>query len=145
MFIIKEEVKKMNYLLVGIGGIFGSLLRYYLGVFTHSWWAYTFPLGTLITNLIGCFILGWFTYRMIKMNAFPPAVLAGIGTGIVGSFTTFSTFSVETVTLIQNDTLLLAFLYVGLSLFGGLLMSWFGYQVGNRSANKLKKKGEQLL
>ncbi|AQX54458.1 fluoride efflux transporter CrcB [Priestia flexa] len=135
----------MTYLLVGIGGILGSLLRYYLGVFTHSWWAYSFPLGTLITNLMGCFILGWFTYRMIKMNVFPSAVLAGIGTGFVGSFTTFSTFSVETVTLIKNDTSLLAFLYVALSLFGGLLMSWSGYRVGDRSANKLKKEGEQLL
>ncbi|RDZ18262.1 fluoride efflux transporter CrcB [Priestia megaterium] len=133
----------MNYLLVGIGGIVGSLLRYYLGVFTHSWWGYDFPLGTLIINLIGCFVLGWFTYHIIKMKIFHPHILAGIGTGLVGSFTTISTFSVETVTLIQHGLWIFALLYVALSLFDGLLMSWLGYQVGHRAAKKLQEKGAQ--
>ncbi|MCM3252519.1 fluoride efflux transporter CrcB [Priestia aryabhattai] len=133
----------MNYLLVGIGGIVGSLLRYYLGVFTHSWWDYDFPLGTLIINLIGCFALGWITTYIIKLKLLHPHILAGIGTGLIGSFTTFSTFSVETVTLIQHRLWSMAFLYVVLSLFGGLLMSWLGYQVGKRAASKFQEKGEK--
>jgi fluoride exporter len=132
----------MNYLLVGVGGVIGSLLRYYLGVFTHSWWAYDFPLGALIINLIGSFVLGWLTTHIIKMKLLHPSILAGIGTGIIGSFTTFSTFSVETVTLIQHGLWLFALLYVVLSLFGGLLMSWLGYKVGNHAARNLQRKEE---
>ncbi|MCC9087320.1 MULTISPECIES: fluoride efflux transporter CrcB [Bacillus] len=132
----------MIYLLVGTGGIIGSLLRYYLGVFTHSWWGYDFPLGTLLINLIGCFVLGWFTSRIVKLKQFHPHVLAGLGTGLVGSFTTFSTFSVETVTLIQHHLAGFAFLYVLLSLFGGLMMSWLGYDIGHRSFKRLQRKGE---
>ena len=131
----------MNYLLVGIGGIIGSLLRYYLGVFTHSWWEYDFPLGTLLINLIGCFVLGWFTNRVVKLKLFHPHVLAGLGTGLVGSFTTFSTFSVETVTLMQNSLWASAFLYVLLSLLGGLFMSWLGYELGHRSVKRIQERG----
>ncbi|MGD7062879.1 fluoride efflux transporter CrcB [Bacillus altitudinis] len=132
----------MIYFLVGTGGIIGSLLRYYLGVFTHSWWGYNFPLGTLLINLIGCFVLGWFTNKIVRLKQFHPYVLAGLGTGLVGSFTTFSTFSVETVILIQHHSAELALLYVLLSLFGGLLMSWLGYEIGYRSFKRLQEKGE---
>lgn len=131
----------MSYLLVGIGGMIGSLLRYYLGMFTHSWGDYDFPLGTLLINLIGCFVLGWFTNRIVKLKLFHPHVLAGFGTGVIGAFTTFSTFSVETVTLIQNNLWASAFLYVLLSLCGGLFMSWSGYKLGYRSLKRLQEKG----
>ncbi|MGD6974523.1 fluoride efflux transporter CrcB [Bacillus altitudinis] len=132
----------MIYFLVGSGGIIGSLLRYYLGVFTHSWWGYNFPLGTLLINLIGCFVLGWFTNKIVRLKQFHPYVLAALGTGLVGSFTTFSTFSVETVILIQHHSAELALLYVLLSLFGGLLMSWLGYEIGYRSFKRIQEKGE---
>ena len=78
------------------------------------------------------------------MKLFHPHILAGIGTGLVGSFTTFSTFSVETVTLIQHETWTLAILYVFLSLFGGLLMSWLGYKVGDHTAKTIQEKGDKV-
>ncbi|MED3729491.1 fluoride efflux transporter CrcB [Priestia filamentosa] len=130
----------MSYLLVGVGGIIGSLLRYYVGLFTHSWWPYNFPLGTLLINLLGCFILEWFTYRIIKIELFHPYILSGVSTGLIGSFTTFSSFSVETVTLINHHLWELALLYVLLSLFGGLFMTWMGHRVGEKGARKFQGK-----
>ncbi|WP_315907203.1 fluoride efflux transporter CrcB [Priestia koreensis] len=128
----------MKVLFVGIGGIIGSLLRYYTGVFTHTWWGSEFPLGTLLINLIGSFFLGWFTYRIIKRNVLHPAIATGIGTGIVGAFTTFSTFSVETVTLMKAQLWGFALLYVLISAIGGLLMSWAGCKLGSQSRAKMK-------
>lgn len=122
----------MNYVLIGAGGIIGSLLRYSLGVLTHPWLSNGFPLGTLLANLIGCFILGWFTTGILRLKLFHPHILAGLGTGLVGSFTTFSTFSVETVLLLQSGSIFMAFIYVILSLAGGLFMSWYGYFLGLR-------------
>lgn len=131
----------MNYLLIGAGGVAGSLLRYGLGLLTHTWYSGGFPLGTLLANLIGCFVLGWFTNSIVKLKVFHPHILAGLGTGLVGSFTTFSTFSVETVLLMKDGMFALAFLYVFLSLFGGLFLAWYGYSLGR----SFKRKGESVL
>ncbi len=111
----------MSYLSVGIGGIIGSLLRYYIGLSSVIWWSSPFPIATLVINLIGCFVLGWFTTYLSKLKLFSPSLLTGFGTGLVGSFTTFSTFSVETVQLIQNSLWGFAILYVLGSLFGGII------------------------
>ncbi|UOK58609.1 fluoride efflux transporter CrcB [Bacillus sp. OVS6] len=129
----------MIYLLIGAGGIIGSLLRYSLGVLTHPWLSDGFPLGTLLANLIGCFILGWFTTSIVRLKLFHPHILAGLGTGLVGSFTTFSTFSVETVLLLRSGSFLMAFIYVLLSFAGGLFVTWCGYNLGRRM---FKKRGE---
>jgi fluoride exporter len=120
----------MVYLLVGAAGVVGALLRFYLGVYVHDWWHYSFPLGTLLTNLIGSFVLGWGTMYLFKLDKLHPNLVTSIGTGLIGSFTTFSTFSVETVELINHSQWAIAFIYVTLSVLGGLLMSWVGYSLG---------------
>ncbi|MBU5211914.1 fluoride efflux transporter CrcB [Heyndrickxia oleronia] len=133
----------MSYLFVGIGGIIGSLLRYYIGLSSVIWWSSPFPIATLVINLIGCFVLGWFTTYLSKLKLFSPALLTGFGTGLVGSFTTFSTFSVESVQLIQNSLWGFAILYVLSSLFGGLFFSYFGYRLGDIcTKNRLQREGE---
>ncbi|MCM3239292.1 fluoride efflux transporter CrcB [Heyndrickxia oleronia] len=133
----------MSYLTVGIGGIIGSLLRYYIGLSSVIWWSSPFPIATLVINLIGCFVLGWFTTYLSKLKLFSPSLLTGFGTGLVGSFTTFSTFSVETVQLIQNSLWGFAILYVLGSLFGGLFFSYFGYRLGDiLTKNRLQREGD---
>lgn len=122
--------EKMVYLIVGAAGIAGALLRYYLGLSLSGWWDQSFPLATLVINLIGSFVLGWITTYLGKLPKFHPALVTGIGTGLIGSFTTFSAFSVETVELIQASKWESAILYVLLSLWGGLAMSWAGYELG---------------
>ncbi|MEH7121425.1 fluoride efflux transporter CrcB [Neobacillus vireti] len=120
----------MNFLLVGIAGIIGAVLRYGLGVYFDQWWFHHFPLATFMINMAGSFILGWLTNFLPKIKSLHPHVITALGTGLIGSFTTFSTFSVETVHLISAARWGVAILYVLLSLWGGLLFSWLGYQLG---------------
>ena len=90
----------MIYLFVGIAGSLGAILRYLIGIslFTHS----SFPYATLCINLIGSFLLAWLTTRFFKRTSLSPVMKTAIATGFVGSFTTFSTLSVETVQLFQS-------------------------------------------
>lgn len=124
----------MVYLFVGIAGSLGAVLRYWLGLFlfTNS----TFPIATLSINLIGSFLLAWFTTGFFKKTSLPASITTAIGTGFVGSFTTFSTVSVETVELFQNENILLGVLYILGSLLGGLFMSGWGFDLGNREVQK---------
>ncbi|TCP31525.1 camphor resistance protein CrcB [Scopulibacillus darangshiensis] len=119
----------MIYLFVGVGGVIGAILRYSVGL-ALTGQETVFPIATLLTNLAGCFVLGWFTTYLSKR--IHPFLVTGLGTGLIGSFTTFSTFSVETVTLLKAAYVGPAFLYVFLSLFGGLLLSYFGYKCGEQ-------------
>ncbi|HEX7065842.1 MAG TPA: fluoride efflux transporter CrcB [Bacillales bacterium] len=119
------------YLLVGAAGMAGALLRYYVSIMIEPGWMSGFPLGTFSANMIGSFVLGWFTTCIVALKKMPPPVLKAIGTGLIGSFTTFSTFSVETVELLQQGLWEAAFLYVFLSLAGGMLMAGLGYHVGH--------------
>lgn len=124
----------MIYFVIGLAGVLGALSRYYLGLFVHTWWIMTFPLGTFIINMSGCLVLGWFHTWVAKFKAFPSWLRLGIGTGFVGSFTTFSTFSTETVELLQKGLWGMSLLYILSSLWGGLLMAWLGYRLANRHA-----------
>ncbi|HJV16891.1 MAG TPA: fluoride efflux transporter CrcB [Bacillales bacterium] len=117
----------MVYVSVGLFGVIGALLRYFLGLSIHHIWHQSFPLATLLANLIGCFLLGWITAYLSHLNKLYPYLMAGIGSGLIGSFTTFSTFSVETVKLIQASNWGTAILYVLISFWGGLWAAWMGY------------------
>ena len=124
----------MAYLWIGIAGFFGATLRYSIGLFLFDE-SVVFPFATLTVNLIGSFLLAWFTTAFVKRFSISNHLKAAIGTGFIGSFTTFSTLSVETVTLIKNEELLLALIYVLISIFGGLMMSRLGYRVVEGGAN----------
>lgn len=117
----------MKYLFVMIGGFFGTISR-----FAFSEWFQTeggFPFSTLFVNLAGCFALGWLlTYISRKTNIRSEYALI-IGTGFIGAFTTFSTFTVETVTLFGRGFLLPAVIYVAASVIFGLLMTYSGYKL----------------
>ncbi|MGA9226448.1 MAG: fluoride efflux transporter CrcB [Mesobacillus sp.] len=118
----------MAYLWIGIAGFLGAILRYSIGLFLFDE-SLEFPFATLTVNLLGSFLLSWFTTVFVKRFSIPDHLKAAIGTGLIGSFTTFSTLSVETVTLIHNNELFLAFVYVLISIAGGLIMSRLGYRV----------------
>lgn len=139
-----KEVRNLIYIIVGIAGILGALSRYYLGLTIHESWHHSFPLATLLINLIGCFLLAWLTTYVARLNILPSEVITGIGTGFIGSFTTFSTFSVETMQLINHAEWSLAFLYVSCSILGGLIMSGFGYTLGDFLIKKSVTEGDHL-
>jgi CrcB protein len=134
------EVNRLLYIYVGLAGIIGALFRYFIGIYFNQWWFYDFPLATFLTNMAGSFILGWLTTFLPRFKFIHPYMATALGTGFVGSFTTFSTFSVETVHLISVDKWGTAILYVLLSLMGGLLSSWLGYHLGTAA-----EKREEIL
>src|SRR4051812_11111190 len=116
----------MVYFFVGIGGIIGSLLRYFLSNVALNLWGKGFPIGTLLINLTGAFFLGWLTSRFAESKKFPPAIYIGVSTGIIGSYTTFSTFCLEIVRLLEAESYIKGFLYLISSILGGLLLVRLG-------------------
>jgi CrcB protein len=117
----------MLYLYLGLAGAVGALLRYGVGQLVQ-WWAHGFPVGTLLINLSGSFALGWFNQQLHLDSKWRTV----FGTGLIGSYTTFSTFGVESMTLLTNRQWLYALLYLGFSLFGGLLFVYLGDRCGKR-------------
>ncbi|MDQ1002485.1 CrcB protein [Neobacillus niacini] len=117
----------MNLISVILGGFLGALTRYAIGE-----WIQTnngFPLGTLLINLLGCLFLGWFLTFITNRKNIKPALTLLIGTGFFGSFTTFSTFSVETILLFQNGQAAYGVLYILISIILGILMAYFGLKL----------------
>lgn len=107
----------MNVLLVGCGGFLGAVLRYLISCGIGKLFSGRFPLATLLINIAGCFLIGFVTAVFINNKR---AALF-FATGILGGFTTFSTFSLETLQLWQNGDTLLAALNIFLSMIFGLL------------------------
>ena len=113
-------------LLVALGGAIGSTLRYLTSVFVSKYWQHHFPLATLITNVLGCFLIGLIIGFLYKTNLQNTDLKWLLVTGFCGGYTTFSTFSFENITLFQNNNSLIAFGYIGLSLLMGLFAVWLG-------------------
>ena len=126
----------VNYLVVGLGGILGAISRYALSSFVSGLNETAFPYGTLSVNLIGCFLISFIAYgSMLKWNL-PKRYILAINTGFIGSFTTFSTFSLETLTLIIKGKLILAIAYVLISVMAGLTLSWLGIYASTKIYQK---------
>jgi len=104
------------YLLVAVGGAIGSMLRYGTGVFVGNFWRDPFPLGTLLINIIGSLVMGLFVGLMARLlPAWQNDARLFFAVGVLGGFTTFSSFSLDTITMIERGDLVPAFLYVALS------------------------------
>ncbi|SFS58866.1 CrcB protein [Marininema halotolerans] len=130
----------MPYLLIGIAGACGALLRYGLSVLLVSEGT-SFPWVTLLINYLGCLLLTWLNEKKGPFQS-NPALNTAITTGFIGSFTTFSTFSVETITLIHTGQILLALLYLLLSVWGGFAFAWLGAKLAS-STTPYAKEGDQ--
>lgn len=115
-----------NIISVMIGGALGSLVRYELGVWITGKWNQGFPFHTFIINITGAFLLGFLNILFLEHCKIEPMWRLGIGVGFLGAYTTFSTFSYEVITLIENGNYTTAFLYVFLSLFLGILFAALG-------------------
>lgn len=117
----------MPLFLVMVGGFLGSVSRYVLGE-----WIITkngFPLGTLMINLLGCFILGWLLTYVSRRKKIRSEYTLLFGTGFIGSFTTFSTFSYETIGLLEDGFVFLSLVYVLTTVFFGLFLSFLGHKL----------------
>lgn len=108
-------------LLVATGGAVGSVIRFLTSYFVVRIETFTFPVATFIVNILGCFCIGIFT-TLFPENNLRFLLIAGF----CGGFTTFSTFANETLTLINNNQIPLAIVYVVLSCVVGLGAVWLG-------------------
>jgi CrcB protein len=99
-------------LLVAVGGAFGSVLRYYVGVWSVRIAGTGFPWGTLTVNLVGSFLIGIVVELIVRKFGGSPALRLFLMTGIIGGFTTFSTFALDTVALMERGQLAVAMIYV---------------------------------
>lgn len=118
-------------LAVAIGGAVGSVLRYATGVLVPP--TNGFPTGTFIVNIVGAFLIGLFARLFTAPDADHVLRLA-LTAGFCGGFTTFSTFSAETITLLQQGRAGRAMLYVSLSLMAGLAATYAGMSMMARPA-----------
>lgn len=118
-----------NLLLVGSGGFVGTLCRYGLSEIVPPP-ASGFPAAILFINLVGCLFLGWFLTYGLRSTHISAETRLLIGTGFTGAFTTFSTFTVDTLRLSSHGQVFVAVIYVVLSVVGGLLMSLIGVWLG---------------
>ena len=109
----------MNILAVGLGGALGAIFRYLLGQIIPKLGS-GFPLGTFVVNLIGCFAIGLVVGLAGKHSNIDPRLILFLQTGICGGFTTFSTFSLESLTLIEEGRITIGILYIVLSVLLGL-------------------------
>jgi CrcB protein len=120
----------MSYFAVAIGGFLGAIARYIVGQwFTDLVRVTGFPWGTLIINLLGCFVLSLFLTVALDLLVISPFIRLGVSTGFIGAFTTFSTFSLETVQLLQSHQFGYAGLYLFCSIFLCIAMAAFGVVV----------------
>jgi fluoride exporter len=89
-------------LIVGIGGFFGAIVRYWLQGLAQRWLQDVFPIGTLAVNLLGCLAIGSIMYLVEYREFFGPELRIFLTIGILGGFTTFSTFGYETFMLLRD-------------------------------------------
>jgi fluoride exporter len=117
----------LGILLVGLGSCIGGVVRYGLSSWTHkvldsSW----FPYGTLTVNVLGCLFIGFLAGMAEARAAFTPEIRLFIFVGILGGFTTFSSFALETFALARDTQMVAAFANIGLQLALGLGAVWIG-------------------
>mgnify|MGYP001357741131 CR=1 FL=1 len=115
----------LNIILVATGGAAGAILRYFLTnlsktIFTSSIY------GTLTVNIIGCFFIGYLITSDLSKNINENFVKFFLIIGLLGSFTTFSAFSLEVVNLIISKKIFMAFIYVSISIFVCILFAYLG-------------------
>ena len=122
---------------IAVAGALGAVARYGLSGWVQGLSAGVFPWGTLIVNLLGCLLLG-FAFRVLQFSVLSPAVRGAVTVGFLGAFTTFSTFSFETLELVQEGRWGRALAYAGGSVVLGLL----GVLVGLWIAASLQRPGE---
>lgn len=120
-----------NALLVGLGGFIGSVLRYVLGGLAEQWTGRgPFPIGTLVVNVVGCFVIGVLAHVAEVRDTFTPGARALLIIGVLGGFTTFSSFSNETVDLWRGGQGVLALANVTAQVVLGLGAVLLGRRIG---------------
>jgi CrcB protein len=120
-----------TFFAVAIGGGIGAVLRYLVANLGQSWTTADFPLGTLVVNIIGCALIGLVTALLIgplaQHREFLRILLI---VGVLGGFTTFSTFAIDSFELFEDGRVRQAVIYILLSNVVGIFVAWGSYKIG---------------
>ncbi|NJN44276.1 MAG: fluoride efflux transporter CrcB [Anaerolineae bacterium] len=117
----------LKALIIGLGGGVGAILRYVIGGYVQQWTnSTTFPYGTLAVNVLGCLFIGLLSELAETRGFFNPELRLFLFIGLLGGFTTYSTFGSESINLLRGGANQLAFGYVTLHLVAGLGAVWLG-------------------
>lgn len=119
----------LRILLIGVAGLLGTLGRYWLSGVVARRYGETFPLGTMAVNLVGCFLAGLLFYLLQERFLVNQTLRTVILIGLLGGFTTFSSYGLQTFTLLRDGEFAFAALNLFVSNFVGLLLVWAGYTV----------------
>jgi fluoride exporter len=119
----------MKWVLIAAGGALGSLARYWFQGAVYTAANIGFPVGTVVVNVVGCFCIGFLTGIFRSPIAMREEIRIGLTVGLLGGFTTFSAFGLETFLLAQEGQSWLALLNVTLSCVLGLAAVWCGYRL----------------
>jgi CrcB protein len=118
--------------LIAVAGAFGAVSRYGTALGVYSIFGRSFPYGTLFVNVAGSFLMGLLSIMLLDRFNVGPEWRAAILVGFLGSFTTFSTFSIETLNLLEQGDFSRALLNMALSLSLCIMAVWFGVSVGRQ-------------
>jgi CrcB protein len=115
----------LQLLAIGVGGAIGAVLRFVISGLAYSLLGQNFPWGTLIVNMIGCFVIG-FLSRLFEDLAISPNLRVLILVGGLGAFTTFSTYALENVNLLRDGELGIALIDITVSTVLGIIFVFLG-------------------
>jgi fluoride exporter len=118
------------FLWVCLGGALGTAARYLMGVSVQAAFGPTFPVGTLSVNLVGSFLISLLMYLGVDRGIISTNVRIVLCTGVMGGFTTYSSYNFETMRLWQQGSILLGFLNIGVTLVGCLITGALGLLAG---------------
>ena len=118
--------------LIAIGGAFGAVFRYGASLSVYALLGRGFPYGTLFVNVTGSLLMGVLSVLFLERYSIDPEWRAAILVGLLGSFTTFSTFSIETLALLEQGDISRASLNIVLSVVVCLLAVWAGVIIGRQ-------------
>ena len=117
---------------IAAGGAVGSVLRFWLSTWVHTFAPKSFPYGTLLVNVTGCLLMGFLFVLLIERLSDNPVLRAGILIGVLGGYTTFSSFSIETFNLLEQGTYLRALMNTLASFVLCLGATWIGVIAGRQ-------------
>lgn len=117
----------MNIVYVAVGGMLGAVARYVLGGLIHRAYPGTFPLGTLVINVLGCIVIGLLTTLADDRGVLSPQMRLFLFIGVLGGFTTFSTFGYETFALLRDGWFRAAITNMLANVVLGLGGVWLGH------------------
>lgn len=120
----------LQLIAIALGGALGAVMRYSVSLGVHGLFGRSFPIGTLSVNVLGCFGMGILYVLLLERFTLGGEWRAALQIGLLGAFTTFSTFSIESIILFENGEMVKAWMNIVFSVVFCLAATWVGIKLG---------------